>query len=163
MQIRLLSQSDDRFEVSHVYEEGWKSAYQGIIPQSYLKSIPRGRWVEWLNNDRQHSLIMLDGTRIVGTSAYGKERLGDMENCGEIISLYLLPEYWGKGYGKQLITAAALNLCQLGYQKICLWVLEENIRARTFYQSVGFKATNQFLKDYIGGRALREVQYLWQG
>ena len=44
MEIRLLRDSDDRVAVSRIYEESWKFAYKGIVPQAYLDSIPAGRW-----------------------------------------------------------------------------------------------------------------------
>ena len=44
MEIREILPSDDRRELSRIYEESWKSAYRGIIPQAYLDSIPEGRW-----------------------------------------------------------------------------------------------------------------------
>ena len=40
MEIREILPSDDRRELSRIYEESWKSAYRGIIPQAYLDSIP---------------------------------------------------------------------------------------------------------------------------
>ena len=44
MEIRLLRDSDGRVAVSRIYEESWKFAYKGIVPQAYLDSIPAGRW-----------------------------------------------------------------------------------------------------------------------
>lgn len=39
MEIRHIKQTDDRLAVSHIYEESWKFAYKGIIPQSYLNRV----------------------------------------------------------------------------------------------------------------------------
>lgn len=44
MEIRQLRKSDSRQEVSRIYEESWKFAYQGIVPQAYLDGIPAGLW-----------------------------------------------------------------------------------------------------------------------
>ena len=44
MEIRPLRNTDDRFAVSRIYEESWKFAYKGMVPQAYLDSIPAGRW-----------------------------------------------------------------------------------------------------------------------
>lgn len=44
MEIRPLRETDSRLEVSRIYEESWKFAYQGIIPQSCLDGIPTGLW-----------------------------------------------------------------------------------------------------------------------
>ena len=45
MEIRYITPADDRQEISKVYEESWKFAYKGIIPQDYLEGIPEGQWV----------------------------------------------------------------------------------------------------------------------
>lgn len=42
MEIRRIQESDDRWKISRIYEESWKFAYQGIVPQDYLDSIPTG-------------------------------------------------------------------------------------------------------------------------
>ena len=44
MEIRLINKNDDRFAISNVYEESWKSAYKNIIPEDYLQNIPKGNW-----------------------------------------------------------------------------------------------------------------------
>ncbi len=49
-----------------------------------------------------------------------------------------------------------------GYENIFLWVLEENIRARHFYEQFGFSPTDDFLVDSIGGKELREVLYIYK-
>ena len=79
-----------------------------------------------------------------------------------MISLYLLPECMGKGYGKRLLETAVTELRKLGYVNVFLWVLEENSRARHFYEQYGFSPTDDFLETEIGGEALREVRYIIQ-
>lgn len=69
MQIRHIAENDDRYAISHVYEESWKYAYKDIIPQSYLDSIPKGRWADAIDNPEMHSLIMLKDEKIIGTSS----------------------------------------------------------------------------------------------
>lgn len=161
MEIRLMNERDNRLSISHVYEASWKGAYKGIIPQAYLDSIPEGRWSQSLDDPTWHTLIMLDGDKIIGTSSYCASRLADMNGYGEIISIYLLPDCIGKGYGKQLFQAAIGGLIQLGYTDIFLWVLEANTKARHFYECFGFEASGIYLSDDIGGKALREMQYVY--
>lgn len=43
MEIRPLRETDSRMEVSRIYEESWKFAYRGIVPQAYLDGIPAGQ------------------------------------------------------------------------------------------------------------------------
>ena len=40
MEIRYITHSDNRLAISKIYEDSWKHAYKGIIPQEYLNSIP---------------------------------------------------------------------------------------------------------------------------
>ena len=75
------------------------------------------------------------------------------------MSLYLLPEFIGRGCGKALLAAAVNRLAGQGFQEVLLWVLEENRRARHFYERAGFAAPGDFLVDEIGGKSLREVLY----
>lgn len=65
----------------------------------------------------------------------------------------------GKGYGKHLFKRRVEELKALGYDKIILWVLEDNKRARTFYEKNGFSCCEIFMDDNIGGKNLREVLY----
>lgn len=57
--------------------------------------------------------------------------------------------------------AALSELKRQGYENVFLWVLEENIRARNFYEQFGFLPTDDFLDDNIGGKDLREVRYVY--
>ncbi len=159
MNIRQIKLTDDRLEISNVYEKSWKFTYRGIIPQSYLDRIPNGRWASHLDSDGIKNLIMLEKGKIIGTSSYCISRLKTHIGWGEIISIYLLPEYIGKGYGRPLLQAAIENLCALGCRDIFLWVLEENHRARHFYESAGFTHSGNYIDDNFDGKAVREVQY----
>lgn len=161
MEIRLMNEYDNRYAISHIYEASWKSAYKGIIPQAYLDSIPEGHWVQALDNPSWHTLIMLHGDIIIGTSSYCTSRFEDMNGWGDIILVYLLPNYFGKGYGKQLLQAAIDGLTQMGYTDIFLWVLEDNTQARHFYECFGFEASSAYLDDDIGGKKLREIRYVY--
>ncbi|MDO4545047.1 MAG: GNAT family N-acetyltransferase [Bacillota bacterium] len=163
MEIRPLYKNDDRLAVSHVYEKSWKSAYRGIVPEHFLESLPEGRWADAVDSLQMHSLVLLDGENIVGTSGYCASRFPDRAGWGEIVSLYLLPEYMGKGYGKALLAAAMEKLAQMGFSDVFLWVLEENIQARGFYEKQGFHASGKGMDDVIGGKKLREVEYIKSG
>ncbi len=159
MEVRNINESDDRQAISRIYEESWKYAYRGIIPQDYLDAIPAGRWVNRINDPNMHSVVLLDKEKAIGTSSFCESRIEEMRGHGEIVSIYLLPEYMGKGYGKLLLNADIEQLKELGYSEIFLWVLEENKRARAFYESFGFIKSEKILKETIGGKEITEVQY----
>lgn len=172
MRIRPVSEADDRMAVSRVYEESWKEAYQNIVPQGYLDSIPEGSWCEAAFRPGMHSLVMMIGDEIVGTASYCKRRLFDSRpdeanfpdqndtESGEVISIYFLPQYMGRGYGTLLMQAVLAELKNIGYQSCCLWVLEENERARHFYEKMGFVSDGISMEQEIGGKRLREMRYV---
>lgn len=161
MNIRAVREGDSRRAISSIYERSWKHAYQGIVPQTHLDNIPEGYWCNRLDSHNRNTLVMLEDGNIIGTSSYGQSRLDSMNGYGEIISIYLLPEYCGKGYGKQLLQAAVAALADMGYADIFLWVLEENSVARRFYERFGFRCSGVCIQDTIGGRDLQEVQYVY--
>lgn len=58
--------------------------------------------------------------------------------------------------------AAVDGLAELGYTYVFLWVLEENMRARAFYEKFGFQNSGDYLNDNIGGKDLRELRYIYK-
>lgn len=162
MEIRYILPSDEIYEVSNVYEQSWRYAYKGIIPQSYLDSIPVGQWVEHLRQEGRHTLVAVEHNRIIGTSSFSKSRFSKFEDYGEIISIYFLPEYTGKEYGRLLLNRAAEELKNLGYDCIFLWVLEDNHKARHFYEKNGFVLSGEEKLANIGGKDLKEIMYVHQ-
>lgn len=159
MEIRTVGKNDDMLEISNIYESSWKFAYKDIIPQNYLDSIPKGRWAGSITKDGMTSFVLLENGRMIGTAAICKSRWGQYSDYGEIVSIYLLPDFIGHGYGSFLLKRCIEELNSLGFDKILLWVLEDNIRARRFYEKNGFVCSEIYLNADICGNALREVMY----
>ena len=160
MIIRHITENDDYAAVSDIYEQSWRYAYKGIIPQDYLDSIPHGRWLSGINAKGRTDIGAFEGGRIVGTASFCTSRWDIFPESGEIVSIYLLPEYTGKGIGAQLFEKCVEGLGWEGFRSIILWVLEDNVRARLFYEKYGFTATGEVMENNIGGRELREVMYI---
>ena len=55
-----------------------------------------------------------------------------------IHDLAVLPQFRGRGVGRQLIEAVARKARQLGCFKVTLEVHEENVRAKAMYEAAGF-------------------------
>ncbi len=159
MEIRYINQNDNLLEISNIYERSWKYAYKNIIPQDYLDSIPTGRWANSIMKTGMNNLILIENGLIIGTASFCKSRWDNHSDFGEVVSIYFLPDYIGKGYGHHLLKKCIEELNGLGFSKILLWVLEENMRARKFYEMNGFICSEEYLNDNIGGKNLREVMY----
>ncbi len=156
MEIRYITQKDNLLEISSIYERSWKHAYKNMIPQAYLDSIPSGQWV---NKTGMNHLVVIEDGQMIGTAGFCRSRWEKYSDYGEIVSIYFLPAYMGKGYGRLLLNRCMEELKQCGFDKILLWVLEENHRARKFYEKNGFICSEVFREDTIGGKDVREVLY----
>jgi ribosomal protein S18 acetylase RimI-like enzyme len=64
----------------------------------------------------------------------------DSSDRGHLARLYVVPERWGRGIGRQLYDAAMGHLQGQGFTTVTLWVLEENHRARSWYERLGWRA-----------------------
>lgn len=159
MEIRRVTDADDFEKIGNIYAQSWKTAYKGIIPQDFLDSLPG---IPPLLAQREYSTyVVLDGGTYIGTSSFHAARDANMNGWGEIISIYLLPEYFGKGYAAPLLRAVVAALSSQGFERIYLWVLEENARARRFYENNGFQCTSDTTKITLGGKELVEIRYVY--
>lgn len=157
MEIRNITDNDDFAAIRKIYENSWKYAYKDIIPMEWMESRPKEKWGGNINRNGRTEIIALCDSKIVGTASFGTSRWERFKDYGEIVTIYLLPEYIGQGIGSALIEHCISELKLLGFKNILLWVLEENIRARKFYEKHGFVLTDEFMDDNIGGRDVREL------
>ncbi len=148
--------------VSHIYANSWKSAYKGIVPQKYLDELSLEQWTPFLKDSLYTGFVLKEGNELVATSSISPARDEAMKGWGEIISIYVLPQYFHKGYGKKLFSFVTAQLHSNGFQNIYLWVLESNQRARAFYERNGFYFNGDILPITIGGKELIEMRYINQ-
>ncbi|EPR13390.1 GNAT family N-acetyltransferase [Ruminiclostridium papyrosolvens] len=177
-----LATLDDVAAMSYVHSITWKTAYKEFISKEYLDNITDEGWIPifkraLLKNLQEAAVIELDGV-VTGCITFGKGRVGqtctmtnlntadsaDTSNCykcnsGEIISLYVLPEYWHSKQGYELTKYAVERLKQQGFEDCYLWVIKDNERAKGFYRKFGFKSTNTFTSVNLGGRDIIEEKY----
>ncbi|MDD4125466.1 MAG: GNAT family N-acetyltransferase [Eubacteriales bacterium] len=165
MEIRRFSKTDSVDDVSRVYAESWKSAYKSIIPQDYLDKLDDCRWSGFIANELSNLWVASDGERIVGTSTYAPARDKKYSGWGEIISIYLLPQHSRHGIGTKLLKASMDSLFLMKFNKIYLWVLEDNYPARDFYEKNGFyhnDHSGDTREITIGGKRLNEIRYIYK-
>lgn len=152
MEIRPLRETDSQLAVSRIYEESWRAACRGMVPQAYLDGIPAGHWAANLDQGDRRSLVLEEDGALIGTACVSPSRWPEHPKFGEIVSLYLLPEYMGRGCGRTLLEAAVQELEGRGFRDILLWVLEENRRARRFYEKNGFRFGGTRMESAVGGK-----------
>jgi ribosomal protein S18 acetylase RimI-like enzyme len=72
----------------------------------------------------------------------GKVHLEIIDKVGGIYGLGVIPEYRGKGYGKEILTQSIKKLTEKDVQEIMLQVAVKNKTALNIYKSCGFQETS---------------------
>ena len=156
--------AEDAGLISHIYSSSWRKSYRGLISADYLERLPDEYWVpsmrSWLDSGRLEALLIYEDKQPIGCACYGRGRDEDHGDWGEIVSIYLLPEWMGKGYGKQLFEETMRRLQTQGFTRFYLWMIRGNDRAAGFYARHGFKVTGDTVEYHIGGQAITDVRYV---
>ncbi|MGN0650550.1 MAG: GNAT family N-acetyltransferase [Oscillospiraceae bacterium] len=158
MEIRRMLRSDEA-DVGRLYVQSWQAGYKGLLPQDYLDGLESWRWDSKFT-EMPGSFVITDGGKIVGHSCARESADEEMSGWGEVWTLYVLPEYWGKGFGKALLRHTVDWLREQGFERIYLWALETNSRARRFYESQGFCENGDTLCCDIGGATVTDIRYI---
>jgi GNAT superfamily N-acetyltransferase len=83
----------------------------------------------------------------------------DTDGDGELYAIYVLPAHWRTGVGRALIEAGEARLRELGHRHAVLWVLEDNPRARHFYEAAGWTLEGTKRPIEIFGVSVPEIRY----
>jgi ribosomal protein S18 acetylase RimI-like enzyme len=161
----------DAEAIVDVHIRGWQWAYDGVMPADHLAGLDAARAAR-VERYRRHlaagdgrTLVVLDPDgRVIGFTNCGIYREGQddsrpVEGEGEVYAIYVDPAVAGTGAGRALMDAAVGRLTSLGLHPIHLWVLEDNPRARRFYERYGFTLAGDRSTIAIGDADLAEVRY----
>ena len=125
---------------SFVHWQTWREAYDDLLPAEFQETMTLERCRFFSQKYPENTFIAMDGMKVVGFISYGNFR-DETIQAGEIIALYVLKDYYGKGIAQKLMKEALTTLEQ--FSEIFLWVLKENKRAIAFYQKMGFTFDGQ--------------------
>jgi RimJ/RimL family protein N-acetyltransferase len=76
--------------------------------------------------------------------------LTSMAHVGQV-GTFLLPEWRGRGVGRQLWTATELFARHAGYRKLVIQVRASNTAAQAFYRRLGFRECGRLTRQVIIG------------
>jgi ribosomal protein S18 acetylase RimI-like enzyme len=157
---------DDIPHLARVHVESWRTAYRGIVADSFLAAL------SYPKHEARHQRMMsqpgaiyfvaeLPADGIVGFLSGGPERSGDPGFPGELYAIYMLDEHRRHGIGLALVRQWAARLRQLGMNSALVWVLAENSPAVAFYERLGARYLRESTLE-IGGVPLKELAYGWE-
>lgn len=154
---------NDAKTLGEIHAKSWQVAYKGIVPEEILANITPERRQKFfekaLTEGWEEDALIFKDNEAVGLICIGKCRDEDKnDEYGEVWGIYLSPDHWHEGIGLELMTWGLKELKKRNYKKVTLWVIEENLRARRFYEAVGFKHDGA-AKEISIGKTLNECRY----
>ena len=161
MQVRP-ARPEDVDAIVDVHVGSWQAAYEPVFGAERLETIDREarrRLAERMIADSGCAVLVAEDEqgRLVGFASGGASRDADAE--AELYSIYVRPEAWGSGAGPALLHAAAEALRAGGHREAILWVLEDNPRARRFYEREGWRLDGARKVEAHLGVEVAEVRY----
>lgn len=154
----------DAISMSIIHANSWKKAYQGLLSDEYLNGIKDTRWVDMitkgLEDNTMKAWVVTNEDKIIACTCIGDSRYQDYEGQLEVISIYVLPEYWNLGAGSLLIEDILEYALNNNYLEIGLWVLDGNNQAIKFYEKNGFLSNGDTISCMIGKNPTTEKRYI---
>jgi GNAT superfamily N-acetyltransferase len=147
---------DDAEGVARVHVETWQAAYAHALPQEQLQALSVAEAVERSQRRPPTFVAERDG-EILGFVSVGSSR--DPGTDGELFAIYVHPHHSGTGVGRALIEAGEDELRRLGHHDAILWVLDDNPKARRFYELAGWSLDGAAREIRIFGFDVAEVRY----
>jgi ribosomal protein S18 acetylase RimI-like enzyme len=155
----------DAEAIAEIHVRSWQAAYRGQLGDEYLDGLsatervprtreslarPRAGWRTWV----------ADEPPVVGFCTTGPAEDPQAEKgAAELYAIYLAPEFYGKGIGRDLFAHAVEDLRRAGFRSATLWVLETNERARRFYAKAGWELDGAVTTERIDCQNLPTVRY----
>jgi ribosomal protein S18 acetylase RimI-like enzyme len=155
------------FDLEAVGRVHWSSraaAYAHILAPETLASGGSAEalgewWAErWKWEQETHRLTVAesDGGDVIGFTYVGPS---ETEGAVELYAIHVVPELVGTGIGRELMANALEQLREIGGERAVLWVLEENERARRFYDRAGWKPDGETRIEPINGEPVPQLRY----
>jgi GNAT superfamily N-acetyltransferase len=160
VEIRLATTRDAK-GIARVQERGWQAAYRHVFPPAELDRggfIRVSRWRDRLRRPPTGWLTFVSVREgaVIGFACIGPSR--DVDGAGEVYAIYVEPESWSTGAGRALMERAEGELASR-YDEATLWVLEDNPRARRFYERAGWELDGARKSEERWGVSAPEVRY----
>jgi GNAT superfamily N-acetyltransferase len=156
----------DAAEVARIYIESWHDTYPGVLSPALLCAMtPKGqtaRWLAAIRAQKHETVLVAEDAKagIVAMASLGASRDRGFGYDGEVYTLYVDPNYVGRGAGRTLLTGAFAVLRARGFTSCVIWAHAQN-NARFFYETMGGRSVAE-RKARMMGDMVPEVAFGWK-
>jgi GNAT superfamily N-acetyltransferase len=158
----------DEPAIARLHADSWRTAYRGILCDDFLAdTVVANRRELWRTRfseiDRQDQVILV-GEEHGEIQAFACAFLDADPEWGTLLdNLHVLPGLKGRGLGRQLISAVAENIRRHGlHSMLHLWVYEQNVQARGFYERLGGIVSDCVSEAAPDGSRVNALRYGWR-
>ena len=145
---------EDAAKCADIHMRSWVFAYSDCVPMDVIEKSNARRpamWTRLLETSKDIHYVAVYDNVIVGFVTINPAGDCDLpETVYELSSLYLDPDYVGKGFGRLVMDWVKGEIASRGYQTISVWVLDRNYRAKAFYEKCGFKPDGACKESGLG-------------
>lgn len=144
-------------DAGFVYANSWQVSHRNTVSREFLALHTPEHQTETLQKAIKEKgdevFISYQNNKPIGILSINRKH-------NEIVSIYILSEYWRQGFGKELLLFALNELKKS--KEVFLIVLNSNIRARNFYERMGFAFSGEE-KVLSAEKGLSEMKYIYKG
>ena len=150
--------------VARVHVRSWQVGYRNLLPDDYLDRLQPEERAQRYNfaspEPRQpKTIVAVEAGVIRGFATSAPARDPAAPDHGELCALYVDPDWWCRGIGAALVSAARAHLLDLGFRHALLWVPAGNIRAERFYQTDQWQSDGVRQTASVWSVTIDEVRY----
>ena len=133
----------DEAVLAFIQTESWKAGFKEILSPDILERYTQmdkatAMYCHLLEHHVGNGYLLKVEGQPHCIAFWDATRDEDMPGYAELICIHSLQNRWRHGYGSKMMDAILRDIAAAGYAKVMLWVFEENIRARQFYETQGF-------------------------
>jgi GNAT superfamily N-acetyltransferase len=161
-----LARHDDAAGIARVYIDAWHDAYPGLLPGKLLRAMTlKGQGARWraaIAASAREAVLVAEAPRhgIVGMASVGVSRDRDLGFDAEVYTLYVDPNFYGRGIGRALLKESFAQLRKKGLSSCIIWAHAKN-HARFFYEAMGGRLAAERTTKMMG-EAVPEIGFGWK-
>jgi GNAT superfamily N-acetyltransferase len=156
----------DVVAIGNVLNESREKAYRGVLSDDVVDwmrhQMDTPAWEHYIRSPKtkHHEVIVYehDG-QIISYADYGCAESKNGRATGEIFSIFVLPDYWKRGVGREMMEYSEVQLLKYKYLVAELWVLEVNLPAQKMYSRLGWKHDQNIRSILLGKTSCRQIQF----
>ena len=153
----------DAVPLARLYVEAWQDTYAAILPHSLLAGMSVQVHAARIERAiKKGAVLVADDAAhgVIGLAGFGAARDQGLGFDGEIYTLYIAPDFLGRGAGRALLHGAFAALKTRAFHSCVIWSHAQN-NACFFYEALGGAriASRQVL---LGGQEVGEVAFGWK-